>query len=50
MDNNKEQSIEREMINACTMGKLEIVNKYIECNYFILINYILYCKIIIFLI
>lgn len=30
MDNNKEQSIEREMINACTMGKFEIVKKYIE--------------------
>lgn len=30
MDNNKEQSIEREMINACTVGKFEIVNKYIE--------------------
>lgn len=50
MDNSKEQSIEREMINACTMGKFEIVNKYIECNYFILINYILCCKIVIFLI
>lgn len=35
-DIDKEQIIEHEMVNACSMGQLEIVIKYLECNYFIM--------------
>lgn len=34
-DIDKEKINEHEMINACSMGQLEIVIKYLECNYFI---------------
>lgn len=33
MDIDEEQVIEYRIMNACTMGQLEIINEYLECNY-----------------